>query len=281
MLAIKLSLVALSMLSATWAARRFGHRVGGLIAGFPLIMAPLIGLLLLDLTGQRVAEICWTTLANFTACVGFIVAMGLAVIRFNWWQSLAIASIAFAALTAITALLPVPRTVTVALGLGSIIIGPWLIPPGPPPAGGVRVPVSEFVCRMVAALSMAAGVLLLAADTPPLISAMLLTYPINGSVLPAFTRALYGGPAARSVLTGFGIGLRGVGLFLLATALGLETFDSRWLGYAGGLGCAVAYALCLLWRPLALPRTRSAESAKGSPAQATKASGRTSTSDAP
>ena len=47
MLALKLALVALSMLSATWAARRFGHRAGGLIAGFPLIMAPLIGLLLI------------------------------------------------------------------------------------------------------------------------------------------------------------------------------------------------------------------------------------------
>ena len=247
MLAIKLSLVALSMLSATWAARRFGHRAGGLIAGFPLIMAPLIGLLLIDLPGSRVAEICWTTLANFTACVGFIVAMGLAVMRFNWWQSILIASAAFFALTAMTFLLPAPRYLTVGLGLLAIGIGPWLIPAGSPPEGGVRVPPMELVFRLGAALAMAASVLLLAADTPPLVSAMLLTYPINGSVLPAFTRALYGGPAARSVLTGFGIGLRGVGLFLFATALGLETFESRWLGYAIGVGCAVAYALWL-WR---------------------------------
>jgi hypothetical protein len=248
MLALKLSLVALSMLSATWAARHFGHRAGGLIAGFPLIMAPLIGLLLIDLTGLRVADILWTTLANFTACVGFIVAMGLAVIRFNWWQSLLIASAAFFVLTAITTMLPVPRMVTVAMGLLSILVGPWLIPAGTPPAGGVKVPASEFFCRMVAALAMAASVLLLAADTPPLVSAMLLTYPINGSVLPAFTRALYGGPAARSVLTGFGVGLRGVGVFMVATALGLETLDNRWLGYALGVGCAVAYAVWL-WIP--------------------------------
>jgi len=247
MLALKLSLVALSMLSATWAARRFGHRAGGLIAGFPLIMAPLIGLLLLDLPGGRVAEICWTTLANFTACVGFIVAMGWSVVRFNWWQSILIASGAFFALTAVTYFLPGPRFITVGLGLLSIVVGPWLIPAGRPPEGGVRVPPMELGFRLAAALLMAASVLLLAADTPPLVSAMLLTYPINGSVLPAFTRALYGGPAARSVLTGFGIGLRGVGLFLLATALGLETFDNRWLGYVLGVGCAVGYALWL-WR---------------------------------
>ena len=248
MLAIKLSLVALSMLSATWAARRFGHRVGGLIAGFPLIMAPLVGLLLTDLSGARVAEICWATLANFTACVGFIVAMGLAVIRFNWWQSLAIASIAFFALTALTTLLPAPRLATVAIGLLAAVVGPWLIPAGVPPVGGVRVPISEFICRMAAALAMAAGVLLLAADTPPLVSAMLMTYPINGSVLPSFTRALYGGPAARSVLKGFCIGLRGVGLFLLSTALGLDAFESKWLAYATGLACACSYAVWL-WMP--------------------------------
>ena len=80
MLVLKLSLVALSMVSATLAARHFGHRAGGLIAGFPLIMAPLIGLLLIDLPGSRVAEILWTTLANFTACVGFLVAMGVFVL---------------------------------------------------------------------------------------------------------------------------------------------------------------------------------------------------------
>lgn len=246
MLLVKLSLVAISMLSATWAARRFGHRAGGLIAGFPLIMAPLIGLLLIDLPGDRVAEICWTTLANFTACVGFIVAMGLSVLRFNWWQSLLIASLAFFALTAVTAMLPVPRSVTVALGLATIMLGPWLIPAGQPPAGGVRVPAAEFICRMAAALGMAAGVLLLAADTPPLVSAMLLTYPINGSVLPAFTRALYGGEAARSVLGGFGVGLRGVGLFLMATAFGLESLPNKWVAYTLGLSCAVGYAVWLV-----------------------------------
>lgn len=248
MLILKLSLVALSMVSATLAARHFGHRAGGLIAGFPLIMAPLIGLLLIDLPGSRVAEILWTTLANFTACVGFLVAMGLVVIRCNWWQSLLIASLAFLAVTAITFLLPVPRGVTVTMGLVSILVGPWLIPPGTPPAGGVQVPASEFVCRMVAALTMAASVLLLAADTPPLVSAILLTYPINGSVLPAFTRALYGGPAARSVLTGFCVGLRGVGLFMVATAWCLETLDNRWVGYALGVSGAIAYAVWL-WIP--------------------------------
>jgi len=246
MLLVKLSLVAVSMLSATWAARRFGHRAGGLIAGFPLILAPLIGLILIDLSGDQVAEICWTTLANFTACVGFIVAMGLSVLRFNWWQSLLIANLAFLAVTALIAMLPAPRSVTAALGLATILLGPRLIPAGKPPPGGVRVPAAEFICRMAAALAMAAAVLLLAADTPPLVSAMLLTYPINGSVLPAFTRALYGGEAARSVLGGFGVGLRGVGLFLMATAYGLEALPNKWIAYALGLCCSVGYAVWLM-----------------------------------
>ena len=242
MLVAKLSLVALSMISATWAGRHFGHRAVGLIAGFPLIMGPLIGLLLIDLPPERVADICWATLANFTACVGFIVIMAWVVVRLNWWLALGVASLGFLLLTALVSVLPVSREWMVVIGLVSAIVGPMLVPLGTPPSGGVKVPAAEFFCRLAAALAMAAAVLLLAPTTPPLVSAMLMTYPINGSVLPAFTRALYGGQAARSVLAGFGIGLRGVGFFLLATATGLAYLNA-WLAYCIGLACAVAYAL--------------------------------------
>jgi hypothetical protein len=241
MLVLKLSLVALSMVAATWAGKRFGHRAVGLMAGFPLIMAPLVGLLLIDLPAERVADICWATLANFAALAGFILVMAWVVVRLNWWLSLLVASLAYFALTAAVSLLPVSQGWMVAIGLAVALFGPYAAPKALPPPGGVRVPKAEFLCRLVAAVGMAAAVLLLAPSTPPFVSAMLMTYPINGSVLPAFTRALYGGAAARGVLTGFGVGLRGVGVFLLATATGLE-FLSAWPAYLIGLTSALAYA---------------------------------------
>lgn len=248
MLIAKLSLVALSMVSATWAGRRFGHRAVGLIAGLPLIMGPLVGLLLIDLSAERVAEICWATLANFTACVGFVVVMAWVVVRLNWWQSLLTATAAFFAITAMVQGLPISRFWMVAIGLAAVLIGPCLVRRDNRVEGSVKVPAIEFFCRLAVALGIASAVLLLAPVTAPLVSAMLLTFPINGSVLPAFTRALYGGPAAKNMLVGFGIGLRGVGLMLFVAAAGLEWLDwNKWLLYALALASAVVYALWI-WR---------------------------------
>lgn len=244
----KLSLVALSMLSATWAGRRFGHRAVGLIAGLPLIMAPLVGLLVLDLPGERVADICLAALANFTACVAFIVIMAWVVVRFNWWHSLLIACTGFLAVTAVVQLLPLSRFWMAAIGLSAIAVGPYLVRRDARIAGGVQVPVVEFVCRLAVALGIAAAVVVLAPITAPMVSAVLMSFPINGSVLPAFTRALYGGPAARNVLVGFGVGLRGVGLLLFITAAGIQSFSlSKWQAYALALASASAYALWV-WR---------------------------------
>ena len=246
LLIAKLSLVALSMLVATWASRRFGHRIGGLVAGFPIIMAPLIGLLLIDLSAQRVADICLATIGNLAACVAHIVTMAWLVSRFNWWQSLLGATLVFFTVSGLNWALPVPGGVLVALGLLSGLVAPRLMPDGLPATGGVPIPPIEFALRLVAAVGVTAWVMLMAGDAPAFASAMLLTYPINGSILPAFTRALYGAGQTRSLLKGFARGMRGLTLFLLATGFALPVLGAG-LGYTAGVGCAAAYAIWL-WR---------------------------------
>jgi len=242
LLIAKLSLVALSLLIATAVSRRFGHRVGGIVAGFPMILAPLIGILLIDLEGHRVAGILWATLANQSACVAYVVVLAWAALRFNWWQAALLGSVAFAAVSALVALTPLP--VMVVLSLIIAMLAGRAMPPAEALRGPVAIPVSEFVVRMVAALSMAACVVLAADRTPAWVSAVLLTFPINGSILPAFTQALYGGQAARALLRGFARGLVGVAFFVLATAVALSMTD-KWIGYAIGVACALLYAVFL------------------------------------
>jgi hypothetical protein len=242
LLIAKLSLVALSLLIATAVSRRFGHRVGGIVAGFPMILAPLIGILLIDLEGHRVAGILWATLANQSACVAYVVVLAWAALRFNWWQAALLGSVAFAAVSALVALTPL--TVMVVLSLIIAMLAGRAMPPAEALRGPVAIPVSEFVVRMVAALSMAACVVLAADRTPAWVSAVLLTFPINGSILPAFTQALYGGQAARALLRGFARGLVGVAFFVLATAVALSMTD-KWIGYAIGVACALLYAVFL------------------------------------
>jgi hypothetical protein len=247
LLAAKLSLVAMSLLIATAVSRRFGHRVGGIVAGFPMILAPLIGILLIDLDGHRVAEILWATLANQPACVAYVVTVAWAALRFNWWQAALLGALAFASVSALAATLPL--AVMIGLSLLIVLLAGRAMPPAEARRGPVSIPASEFVVRMVAALSMAAGVVTAADQTPAWVSAMLLTFPINGSILPAFTQALYGGDAARALLRGFARGLVGVAFFVLATAAALSVTD-KWVGYAIGVACALGYAALLASRDL-------------------------------
>jgi len=238
----KLSLVAFSLLIATAVSRRFGHRVGGIVAGFPMILAPLVGILLMDLEGDRVAEILWATVANQAACVAYVMIASWTALRCTWWQSALLGCAGFAAASAFASVMPLGLMMAVSLAI--VALSSRWMEPGEGVKGRVAIPASEFVVRIIAALSMAAAVVLLADRTPAMVSAMLLTFPINGSILPAFTRALYGGQAARALLRGFARGMLGVAFFTLATAIAL-TWTSKWLGYSIGIACALAYAVVL------------------------------------
>jgi hypothetical protein len=242
--AAKLSLIALSMLVATSVSRRFGHGVGGLIAGLPMILAPLIAILLIDLGAERVAQICWATVANIPACVAHIMAAAWLTVRFNWWQTLALASTVIVSVSLIGSLLPPGLMLAIAMLFTPL--APRFMPSGRLKPEQVAIPASETVFRVGAALSVAGAAMLVAGEAPALISAMLLTYPINGSVLPAFTRALYGAEAARALLRGFARGLYGVAIFTLGAAIGLDHFG-KWPGYGFGLGCVFIYAAWLAW----------------------------------
>jgi hypothetical protein len=256
LLLAKLSLVAMSLLIATGVSRRFGHQVGGIVAGFPMILAPLIGILLIDLSGERVASILWATVANQPACVAYIMVAAWTAARFRWWQSALLAGLAFAAASALAARLPLYWMVVVSLVI--VFCASRWMPRGQTAGGRVAIPATEIAVRLIAALGMAAAVILAADRSPAWVSAMLLTFPINGSVLPAFTQALYGGEAARALLLGFSRGLVGVGLFLLATATALS-FTSKWVGYSIGIACALGYAVLLASRDRAAASKRGLE----------------------
>ena len=75
---LKLGLIPLSILATTLISRRFGHGIGGLVSGLPLIAGPIIVLLLLawPVTGSILP--CFTlalhghqATVNLLRCTGF------------------------------------------------------------------------------------------------------------------------------------------------------------------------------------------------------------------
>lgn len=70
---LKLALIPASIGIGTLAARRFGHGIGGVVSGLPLIAAPIIAVLLIDHPAAAVSTLAHATMASIPATFVFIV----------------------------------------------------------------------------------------------------------------------------------------------------------------------------------------------------------------
>jgi hypothetical protein len=237
MLVLKLALVAVSVWLSTLAARRFGHSVGGAVAGMPMIAAPIIAVLLVDQGAEQVRAIALATLVCVPAAIAHIVSFAHAARRLPWPAGLATALGVFGASGALLTRLPLAPAAVCVLALAAPTLGLLLAPRGAPARAPVAVPRSEFALRIAAALAMAATIIVGADTLPAGASGLLLAVPITGSVLPCFTLPRYGAAATVSLMGGFIQGLHGFAAFFVTLYLALG-----WLGRAASFGLALAAA---------------------------------------
>jgi hypothetical protein len=235
LLALKLALVAFSVLLSTQAARRFGHAVGGAVAGMPMIAAPISAILLVDLGAEPVRAIALATLACLPAAIAHIVTFSRAAQRFAWPVCLAMALGVYVVVAGVLAWQHWPAFAVCAIALAAPAVGLKLAPRGGGAASPVPIPRSELVLRIAAALLMAAAIIVGSASLPAAISGLLLAVPITGSVLPCFTLPRHGRAATASLMHGFVQGLHGFAVFFVVLYLALGVF-----------GRAAAFALALL-----------------------------------
>lgn len=244
MLALKLALVALSVLLSTLAARRFGHAVGGAVAGMPMIAGPIVGVLLIDHEPLQVKAIALATLACLPATILHIVTFASAAQRWRWQACVTLALVAYVVAGAALTQLAWPAFVVLALGLATPAVGLWVATHHAGRPAPVAVPQAELVLRIATAVAMAAAIILGADALPTAISGLLLAVPITGTVLPCFTLPRYGAAATRSLMTGFLQGLHGFAAFFVALYLALGNMN-RWLAFGLALAAALAMALAV------------------------------------
>jgi len=234
MLALKLALVAVSVLLSTLAARRFGHRVGGAVAGMPMIAAPVIAILLLDHDDGQVRAVALATLVCLPAAVVHIVSFAVSAGRWGAPACVSLALLAYLATSFVLTQLPLPPALVGALALAAPAAALWFAAHHGGPAAPVPVPRTELVLRVAVAVAMAAVVIVGADVLPPVASGLLLAVPITGTVLPCFTLPRYGAAATRSLIAGFLQGLHGFAAFFITLYWAL-----------GSLGELAAFLLAL------------------------------------
>lgn len=215
-LLLKLALAPTSILLATLAARRFGHRLAGVLSGFPVIAGPVVFALMFELAPAEIEGIARATLAACPAAIAHIVTFAWLSRRLAWWGCLSGAAIAFFAVGALTTAPWMPGAVQIALAIAGPFVALRVMPRAPAVVGAVPVPRLEIVMRVAATFVLAAAVVLSAERVPAVVSGLLLAWPISGSILPSFTLPVYGHAATVTLLRGFAIGLVGFVTFFVA-----------------------------------------------------------------
>jgi hypothetical protein len=253
--AIKLLLAPSLIVVASIVARRFGVRVGGVVAGLPVIAGPI--LLVLALTrGRAFAGSAATgTLLGIVALAAFVLAYVAVSRRFTWPAALLVGWTTFVG--AIVALRPLHIRPLEALALACAACGAALVLL-PRPEGAEtssrRHPRWDLPLRGACAVIPVLAVTGAARALGPHLSGLVAAFPIITPVLAAFTHAQRGAQEASRLLHGMTMGFFAYALFCFTISAGVRS-----LGVPASF--ALATVLALIAQGAALTFTRRRERA--------------------
>lgn len=237
--ALRLALVLAAVWLASLAGRRWGHTVSGYLGGFPLIGGPITFYLAHDYGNAFAAQSATVTLAAIAGQAAHLLAFAHVARRAPWPASLAAGWASFAVVATVVALLPLGPWIALALALGGLAAAwRWL----PPPRGEASlpaIPAAELRLRLAAALGLAVAILWSARTFGPVVSGVLLSVPVTGSIMPPFTLALYGADAAARLVRGFIVGLAGFTAFFFVIAVGVVPLGAAY-AFLGAVLAALA-----------------------------------------
>jgi hypothetical protein len=239
MFALKLSLVAGSMLLASLVSRRFGHTAAGMLAGLPMIAGPIMGVLLIDLAPDHARAIALGTLVGLPAMALHYVVFAYAARRWPWAVCLLLANAAFVVAGVLLMQLPLPAAVSCVLAFAAPALAQHALSRVEAHRTAVPVSMHQLALRLVVALSVATAIVLGAGWLPPGASGLLLALPITANVLPCFALAFHGAAPTQSLMAGLARGMFGFAAFFVSLYVVMP-----WLGVGAAfmVACAAAFA---------------------------------------
>jgi hypothetical protein len=239
-LLVKVVLGPSLVVGASLAARRFGSRVGGVVAGVPAITGSILLVLALDHGRGFASKAATGALLGMVGAVAFVLTYAAVSRRFGWPAALAGGWAAFALIA--TALRPVREGPVVALLIASAAISLTLalLPraPGRPSSRPASRPAWDLVLRVAFTIAPIVAITAAAKALGPQLSGLLAAVPVVSPVLIAFTHSQLGVTEARRVLHGVTFGWIGYAAFCFTVSVGL-----RALGTGDAFLCAVAAML--------------------------------------
>jgi nitroreductase len=233
LLAIKLLLAPSFVVGASLAARRLGARIGGLIAGLPVVAGPIVLVYALAHGRAFAAGAAAGTLLGLVSLIAFVVVYARLSRRLFWGVSMLAGWLAFALATAAFSALTVPAGAALAIAAAGLLAGLVALPrPGPEPPPQGTPPRWDLPVRGVCALALVLTLTAVSGWLGPQLSGLLAPFPIIATVLATFTHAQRGVDELLRLLRGLISGFGAFALFFFTLAVTLH-----------GLGTAAAFAL--------------------------------------
>ncbi len=229
--------------ASTVAARRWGHRVGGVVSAFPAIVGPVLLIAALDHGAAFAAKAACGTLLGLVALSGFALAYAWTARDAGWRASLAAGWIA-AALIA-TALAPVDAGPVVGLGAAALALA---VAHRALPAAEGFIPVAvlprwELPLRIALTAVLVVTLSAAASRFGPVVGGLLAALPVLASVLAVFTHDRHGAAALAALLRGMLSGMVGFAVFCLAVAVLVTRVGVTVAFVTAGLAALAAQAM--------------------------------------
>jgi hypothetical protein len=232
-LLVKLLLAPTFVVGASLMARRFGPRVGGLVAGLPVVAGPIVLSYALAHGKGFAADAAAGTLLGLVSLIAFVVVYGRLSRRLSWAPCMLSGWLAFAVSTAIFSAFTIPDGVALALSALAIVAGlAWLPHPTSAPLAGTVPPAWDLPLRAGCAVALVLTLTAIAGWLGPQLSGLLAPFPIIATVLATFTHAQRGSDEVVRLLRGMVTGFGAFALFFFTLAVCLR-----------GLGTGPAFAI--------------------------------------
>jgi hypothetical protein len=239
LLATKLLLAPGFVVGASLAARRFGPRVGGLIAGLPVVAGPILLAYALAHGRAFAAGAAAGTLLGLVSLIAFVVVYARLAGRVFWGASMLAGWVAFAVATVAFSALSVGAGLALAIAAAGLLVGLASLPR---PGSGARAqstpPAWDLPLRAACALALVLTLTAIAGWLGPRLSGLLAPFPIIATVLATFTHAQRGTDELLRLLRGLVSGFAAFALFCFTLALSLRHLDT-----ASAFALATALAL--------------------------------------
>ena len=239
LLATKLLLAPAFVVGASLAARRYGPRVGGLIAGLPVVAAPILLIYALQHGDRFAAGASVGALLGLVSLIAFVVVYARLAPNGFWGHCTIAGWLAFAVATVLFTAVHVSAPVALAIAALAFVVGLLLAPkPEREPPSPPTPPRWDLPMRAAAALVLVLALTALAGWLGPRLSGLLTPFPIIATVLATFTHVQQGPDSVRRMLRWL---LAGYGAYALFCFVLAETLVP--LGTLPAFALAAAVAL--------------------------------------